>query len=114
MEHRNFSDRDVQTLLVHSHLHDIDIMVRPPTLEKTRLYRYLEDGAAGSDDSAREHGRDVRRRWSMRSSIRRWETAVWTVRAWMLITSLTEWTASTRSWTAANQETFLVDAGGNS
>jgi 4-hydroxy-2-oxoheptanedioate aldolase len=47
MEHRNFSDRDVQTLLVHSHLHDIDIMVRPPTLEKTRLYRYLEDGAAG-------------------------------------------------------------------
>jgi 4-hydroxy-2-oxoheptanedioate aldolase len=47
MEHRNLSDRDVQTLLVHSHLHDIDIMVRPPTLEKTRLYRYLEDGAAG-------------------------------------------------------------------
>lgn len=47
MEHRNFTDRDVQTLLVHSHLHDIDIMVRPPTLEKTRLYRYLEDGAAG-------------------------------------------------------------------
>jgi 4-hydroxy-2-oxoheptanedioate aldolase len=47
MEHRNFSDRDVQTLLVHAHLHDIDIMVRPPTLEKTRLYRYLEDGAAG-------------------------------------------------------------------
>ena len=47
MEHRNITDRDVQTLLVHSHLHDIDIMVRPPTLEKTRLYRYLEDGAAG-------------------------------------------------------------------
>ena len=47
LEHRNFTDRDVQTLLVHSHLHDIDIMVRPPTLEKSRLYRYLEDGAAG-------------------------------------------------------------------
>ena len=47
MEHRNFTDRDVQTLLAHSHLHDVDIMVRPPTLEKTRLYRYLEDGAAG-------------------------------------------------------------------
>ena len=47
LEHRNMSDRDVQTLLVHSHLHDIDIMVRAPTLEKTRLYRYLEDGAAG-------------------------------------------------------------------
>ncbi len=47
LEHRNFSDREVQTLLVHSHLHDIDIMVRPATTEKTRLYRYLEDGAAG-------------------------------------------------------------------
>lgn len=47
MEHRNFSDHEVQTLLVHSHLHDIDIMVRPATTEKTRLYRYLEDGAAG-------------------------------------------------------------------
>lgn len=47
LEHRNITDRDVQTLLVHSHLHDIDIMVRPNTLEKTRLYRYLEDGAAG-------------------------------------------------------------------
>ena len=47
LEHRNFSDRDVQALLVQSHLHDIDIMVRPATTEKTRLYRYLEDGAAG-------------------------------------------------------------------
>ncbi len=46
-EHRGFPDRDLQTLLVHSHLHDIDIMLRPPTLEKTRLYRYLEDGATG-------------------------------------------------------------------
>ena len=47
LEHRNFSDRDVQALLAYSHLYDIDIMVRPATLEKTRLYRYLEDGAAG-------------------------------------------------------------------
>lgn len=47
LEHRSIPDRDVQSLLVHSHLHDIDIMLRPPTLEKTRLYRYLEDGAAG-------------------------------------------------------------------
>lgn len=47
LEHRNFSDRDVQALLACSHLHNIDIMVRPATLEKTRLYRYLEDGAAG-------------------------------------------------------------------
>lgn len=46
-EHRNFSDRDILALLAYSHLHDIDIMVRPPTTEKTRLYRYLEDGAAG-------------------------------------------------------------------
>ena len=47
LEHRNLSDRDVQALLVQSHLHDIDIMVRPATTEKTGLYRYLEDGAAG-------------------------------------------------------------------
>lgn len=47
LEHRSFSDRDVQALLVQSHLHDIDIMVRPATIEKTGLYRYLEDGAAG-------------------------------------------------------------------
>lgn len=47
LEHRNFTDRDVQVLLAHSHLHDIDIMVRPATTEKSRLYRYLEDGAAG-------------------------------------------------------------------
>lgn len=47
LEHRNWSDRDVQALLTQSHLHDIDIMVRPATIEKTGLYRYLEDGAAG-------------------------------------------------------------------
>ncbi|MEQ9409090.1 MAG: aldolase/citrate lyase family protein [Fuerstiella sp.] len=47
LEHRSLADRDVEALLVQSHLHDIDIMVRPRTLEKTRLYRYLEDGAAG-------------------------------------------------------------------
>jgi 4-hydroxy-2-oxoheptanedioate aldolase len=47
LEHRMIPDRDVQNLLTHSHLHDIDIMLRPPTLEKTRLYRYLEDGATG-------------------------------------------------------------------
>lgn len=39
--------RETQSLLAHSHLYDIDIMLRPPTLEKTGLYRYLEDGAAG-------------------------------------------------------------------
>lgn len=47
LEHRSINRRDVESLLVHSHLHDIDIMVRAPTLEKTGLYRYLEDGAAG-------------------------------------------------------------------
>ncbi|HAD59558.1 MAG TPA: 4-hydroxy-2-oxovalerate aldolase [Planctomycetaceae bacterium] len=47
LEHRNIADRDVEALLVHSHLHDIDIMLRPRTREKTELYRYLEDGAAG-------------------------------------------------------------------
>ena len=41
------SSREVQALLAFSHLYDIDIMLRPPTLEKTGLYRYLEDGAAG-------------------------------------------------------------------
>jgi len=47
LEHRHFSNQEVLTLLAHSHLHDIDIMVRAPTLEKARLYRYLEDGATG-------------------------------------------------------------------
>lgn len=47
MEHRDLTGREVQALLAYSHLFDIDIMLRPPTLEKTRLYRYLEDGAAG-------------------------------------------------------------------
>ena len=47
LEHRYIDHANVMTLLAHSHLHDIDIMVRPPTLEKTGLYRYLEDGAAG-------------------------------------------------------------------
>ena len=47
LEHRNWSPRDVQTILAFSHLFDIDIMLRPPTLEKTELYRYLEDGASG-------------------------------------------------------------------
>lgn len=47
LEHRAMGDRDVQSLLAHFHLFDIDCMLRPPTLEKTRLYRYLEDGATG-------------------------------------------------------------------
>ena len=47
LEHRNMDDREVQNLIALCHLHDIDCMVRPPTRERTRLYRYLEDGAAG-------------------------------------------------------------------
>ncbi len=47
LEHRPMHDREVQALLAYFHLYDIDCMLRPPTLEKTRLYRYLEDGATG-------------------------------------------------------------------
>ncbi|MGD9856706.1 MAG: HpcH/HpaI aldolase/citrate lyase family protein [Planctomycetaceae bacterium] len=47
LEHRQWSDRDVQAILGFAHLFDIDVMVRAATLEKTRLYRYLEDGATG-------------------------------------------------------------------
>jgi 2-keto-3-deoxy-L-rhamnonate aldolase RhmA len=47
LEHRFMDDREVQSLLAYSHLCDIDIMVRPATRERARLYRYLEDGAAG-------------------------------------------------------------------
>jgi 2-keto-3-deoxy-L-rhamnonate aldolase RhmA len=46
-EHRALTVREVQALLAMSHLYDIDIMMRPPTTEKTGIYRYLEDGAAG-------------------------------------------------------------------
>ncbi len=47
LEHRAMSDREVQALLAYFHLCDIDCLLRAPTLEKTRLYRYLEDGATG-------------------------------------------------------------------
>ncbi len=47
LEHRNWPQRDVQAILAFAHLFDIDIMLRPGTLEKTALYRYLEDGATG-------------------------------------------------------------------
>ena len=45
LEHRTMSDREVQSLLALCHYNDIDCMVRPPTQEHSRLYRYLEDGA---------------------------------------------------------------------
>jgi 2-keto-3-deoxy-L-rhamnonate aldolase RhmA len=47
LEHRAQDIREIQALLAYAHLYDIDILLRPPTLEKTGLYRYLEDGAAG-------------------------------------------------------------------
>ena len=47
LEHRCMSDREVQAILAMCHAADIDCMVRPPTTERTKLYRYLEDGASG-------------------------------------------------------------------
>ena len=47
LEHRAMDAREVQSVLAMCRQHDIDCMIRPPTLERTRLYRYLEDGAAG-------------------------------------------------------------------
>jgi 4-hydroxy-2-oxoheptanedioate aldolase len=47
LEHRTMTGREAQALLAQCHFNDIDCMVRPPTLERTGLYRYLEDGATG-------------------------------------------------------------------
>lgn len=47
LEHRPMNPREVQLMLAHCHLYDIDAIVRVPTREKTLLYRYLEDGATG-------------------------------------------------------------------
>ncbi len=47
LEHRSIRDSDVTSLLAMAHRYDIDCLVRPPTREKGRLYRYLEDGATG-------------------------------------------------------------------
>lgn len=47
LEHRNMDDREVQHLLALCQMFDIDCMIRPPTVQRTRLYRYLEDGATG-------------------------------------------------------------------
>ena len=47
LEHRAMENREIQALLSYFYSYDIDCMLRPPTLEKSRLYRYLEDGATG-------------------------------------------------------------------
>eukprot|EP00038_Savillea_parva_P009520 m.184063 g.184063 ORF g.184063 m.184063 type:complete len:288 (-) comp16015_c0_seq1:213-1076(-) len=47
LEHRAMNHREVQALLQLGVTHDIDIMVRSPSTERTQLYRYFEDGATG-------------------------------------------------------------------
>lgn len=47
LEHRAMDQREVQSVLALCHQYDIDCMVRAPTQERTKLYRYFEDGASG-------------------------------------------------------------------
>jgi 4-hydroxy-2-oxoheptanedioate aldolase len=47
LEHRTMNDREVQAIIAACYYNDIDCMVRPPTVGRTHLYHYLEDGAAG-------------------------------------------------------------------
>lgn len=47
LEHRAMDPREVQAVLALCHTYDIDCMLRPPTVERNQLYRYMEDGAAG-------------------------------------------------------------------
>ena len=47
LEHRAMEQREVQSLLAFCRMFDIDCMVRPASVERNRLYRYLEDGATG-------------------------------------------------------------------
>jgi 4-hydroxy-2-oxoheptanedioate aldolase len=47
LEHRTMNDREVQAILAACYYNDIDCMVRPPTVGRTHLYHYLEDGATG-------------------------------------------------------------------
>ena len=46
-EHRAFDPREAQALIAFHQLADIDCIWRAATLEKTGLYRLLEDGATG-------------------------------------------------------------------
>lgn len=46
-EHRTWDPRETQAMIAFHHIANIDCLWRPPTLEKTGLYRLLEDGAAG-------------------------------------------------------------------
>jgi 4-hydroxy-2-oxoheptanedioate aldolase len=46
-EHRPWDPREVETMMLRHHLAGIDCVWRPPTKEKSALYRLLEDGATG-------------------------------------------------------------------
>ena len=46
-EHRVWDPSDISAMLALHHVADIDCLWRPATIEKTGLYRLLEDGAAG-------------------------------------------------------------------
>jgi 4-hydroxy-2-oxoheptanedioate aldolase len=46
-EHRAWDQREAQALIAFHRLADVDCIWRPPTLDKTTLYRLLEDGASG-------------------------------------------------------------------
>ena len=47
LEHRTMDEREAQALLAACYHADIDCMLRPPTMGRTHLYHYLEDGATG-------------------------------------------------------------------
>lgn len=47
MEHRAWDRREIQALLTHFRLYDIDCMLRASTRDRAELYRFLEDGATG-------------------------------------------------------------------
>jgi 4-hydroxy-2-oxoheptanedioate aldolase len=46
-EHRSWSASELEWMLGRHHAADIDCVWRPPTREKSQLYRALEDGATG-------------------------------------------------------------------
>jgi 4-hydroxy-2-oxoheptanedioate aldolase len=46
-EHRAWEKREIAAAMALHHAADIDCIWRPPTLEKSGLYRLLEDGATG-------------------------------------------------------------------
>ena len=47
LEHRAMDDREGQALMAFFPKYDIDCLLRTSTLAKSKLYRYLEDGASG-------------------------------------------------------------------